>query len=80
MIVKSRQRNTHTLVPLLAILVLSLSACTVVKQGEAGVQRTLGRYENTANTGGIEFYNPFTSSVIKIPIRTENVEVHSKLP
>ena len=69
-------------IPLL-LFVLSTSAlmsCTVVRQGEVGVQRTLGRYENRANTGGIEFYNPLTAKVVKVPVRTENVEVHSKLP
>lgn len=59
---------------------ISLTSCTVVNQGEVGVQRTLGQYENRTNTGGIEFFNPFTATVIKIPVRTENLEVHSKLP
>ena len=63
-----------------AALIAALSACTVVRQGEAGVQRTLGKYENRANTGGIEFYNPFVATVVKIPVRTVNLEVASRLP
>ena len=77
-----RNKMTTRLSPLfIAGLALSTTtACTVVKQGEAGVQRTLGRYENRANVGGIEFYNPFVATVVKIPTRTVNLEVDSKLP
>jgi len=54
--------------------------CTVVSQGEVGVQRTLGQYENRINDGGLEFYNPFLGRVVKVPVRTVNLEVDSKLP
>lgn len=59
---------------------VGLSSCTVVRQGEVGVQRTLGKYEDTPNRGGIEFYNPFIASVVKVPVRTVNLEVESSLP
>ena len=62
------------------LLIAALSACTVVRQGEVGVQRTLGKYENRANTGGIEFFNPLVASVVKVPVRTVNLEVASRLP
>lgn len=63
------------------VLALTLaSACTVVHQGEAGVQRTLGKYENRVNIGGLEFYNPFLARVIKVPVRTVNLKVKSRLP
>lgn len=71
--------RVHIILPL-SLLIATTAACTVVHQGQAGVQRTLGKYENRANTGGIEFYNPFVARVIKIPVRTVNLLVSSRLP
>lgn len=65
---------------LVALVSVAVSGCTVVRQGEVGVQRTLGKYENRANTGGLEFYNPIIASVVKVPVRTVNLEVASRLP
>ncbi len=76
--------NMKATLPKLPLAVLALtffvSACTVVRQGEVGVQRTLGKYEDRVNNGGLEFFNPFTATVVKIPVRTENLEVYPKLP
>ncbi|MBT8491740.1 MAG: prohibitin family protein [Deltaproteobacteria bacterium] len=75
--------NSFSLIPvsiLAALMAVPQLACTVVKQGEVGVQRTLGRYEDRANKGGIEFYNPLLATVVKVPVRTVNLEVASRLP
>ncbi len=57
-----------------------LVSCAVVRQGEVGVKRTLGKLkEGTVGPGPVG-YNPFTSTVIKLPIRTINVEITSNLP
>lgn len=64
----------------LSLFIATAAACTVVHQGQVGVQRNLGKYENRANKGGIEFYNPFTATVVKVPVRTVNLLVSSRLP
>lgn len=65
---------------LIAVLALSLSNCTVVRQGEVGVKRTLGKYEDKTVTEGLRSFNPFTSLIIKVPVQTENLEVALNVP
>lgn len=57
-----------------------LSSCTVVRQGEVGVKRKLGKLDDKVHTSGSVGYNPFTSVVIKVPVRTMNMEISSNLP
>ncbi len=67
---------------LLAILSLSvfLSSCAVIRQGEVGVKRTFGKYSDQAYTEGLRVFNPLTSTFVKVPIQTENLEVALRLP
>ncbi|MEK6481511.1 prohibitin family protein [Catalinimonas sp. 4WD22] len=61
-------------------LLLLLSSCTVVRQGEVGVKRNLGKINfNPVEPGPVAFL-PFTTRVIKVPVRTVNVEITSNLP
>ncbi len=66
----------------LAVLLISalMASCAVVKQGEVGVKRTLGKYEDRTYTDGLRFYTPFVSNIVKIPTQTENLEVSLRLP
>jgi prohibitin 1 len=57
-----------------------LTSCTVVRQGEVGVKRKLGTYNDQPYTQGLQTFNPFTSTIIKVPIQTENMEVSLALP
>jgi len=61
-------------------LAVALSGCAVVRQGEAGVKRTLGKYSDKAYTEGVRFFNPLTTTMVKIPVQTENLEVDLNLP
>lgn len=64
---------------LFAVIVLA-SSCTVVRQGEVGVKRKLGRLNpNVIQPGPVPF-NPFVTRIIKMPITTENIEITSNLP
>jgi prohibitin 1 len=54
--------------------------CTIVRQGEVGVKRTLGKLSPKINGPGSVGFNPFTSTVIKLPIRTMNMEINANLP
>ncbi len=57
-----------------------ISSCTVVRQGEIGVKRKLGKLNEKVEEPGSVVYNPFTTRVIKLPIRTQNLEIASNLP
>ncbi len=57
-----------------------LMNCTIVRQGEVGVKRTLGKIKETPLMEGARGYNPFTTTIIKLPTRTMNIEVRLPLP
>jgi regulator of protease activity HflC (stomatin/prohibitin superfamily) len=57
-----------------------LSSCTVVRQGEVGVKRTLGIIKPGMLSEGAKFYNPLITRIIKVPTRTMNIEVRLPLP
>ncbi len=57
-----------------------ISSCAVVKQGEVGVKRTLGKYSDKPYTEGLRIYNPLVSEIEKISTRTENLEVVLSIP
>jgi regulator of protease activity HflC (stomatin/prohibitin superfamily) len=72
----------HSIFSLIAIFVLFglLSSCTVVREGEVGVKRTLGTYKDKPFDSGIRFFNPFASTVVKVSTQTENLEVSLTIP
>ncbi|MEM9858739.1 MAG: prohibitin family protein [Bacteroidota bacterium] len=55
-------------------------SCTVVRQGEVGIKRKLGKLQEKTYTPGAVGYNPITAKVIKVPVRTMNIEITSNLP
>lgn len=65
---------------ILTIGLMSLGSCTVVRQGEFGVKRTLGKYNDNVYTSGLRTFNPFTSQIIKVSAQTENIEVSLVIP
>lgn len=65
---------------LVLLLAFSLSNCAVIRQGEVGVKRTLGKYSDRTYTEGLRVYNPFSTLIVKVPIQTENLEVDLNLP
>ena len=64
----------------LALGLIFLGSCTVVRQGEFGVKRTLGKYSDEVYTSGLRTFNPFTSQIIKVSAQTENIEVKIVIP
>lgn len=62
------------------LVAFAFTSCTVVYQGEVGVKRSLGILSNKVYTAGPVGFNPFVSRVIKVPIRTSNLEVQLDLP
>ena len=55
-------------------------ACTTVRQGEVGVKRTLGRLDQQVVLSGPKAFNPFLTTIIKVPVTTQNLEIRSSLP
>ena len=62
------------------LFILTQNACTVIRQGEVGVRRTLGVLTPTTINAGVVGFNPFTTTIIKVPTRTVNLEVRLSLP
>lgn len=67
-----------TVLYLLAALLAT--GCTVVRQGEVGVKSKLGRLSGKTHNPGPVGYIPIMQRVIKVPVRTTNVEVTLDLP
>jgi regulator of protease activity HflC (stomatin/prohibitin superfamily) len=57
-----------------------LSSCTVVRQGEVGVKRTIGKIHEKPLMEGARLFNPLVTTIIKLPTRTVNMEVRLPLP
>ena len=69
----------HTAFALLVSLSM-LSSCTVIRQGEVGVKRRLGKIDPDYVQQGPRGYNIFTTKILKVPTRTMNIEVKPDLP
>lgn len=65
---------------LLSATILFMSSCTVVRQGEVGVKRTFGKYNDKIYTSGLRGFNPFSSTIIKVPAQTTNLEMQLDIP
>ncbi|RMG64399.1 MAG: prohibitin family protein [Bacteroidetes bacterium] len=64
----------------LTFLVSMLSSCVIIRPGEVGVRRTFGRIDDVSLTEGPRGFNPLTSIVLRVPVRTVNLEVKLPLP
>lgn len=67
------------------IIILTMTAfvalsCSVVRQGEIGMKRKLGKLDQKILQPCAVGYNPFVTRVIKMPIRTMNMEISTNLP
>ena len=63
-----------------SLAILTLASCRVIRQGEVGVKRTLGKIHPKPLQAGARFYNPFVTVIINMPVRTVNLEVNLDLP
>jgi prohibitin 1 len=64
----------------LAVLVLFASSCATVMPDQVGVKRTFGRVHENVRQPGIVGFNPFTTRVVRVPIRTMNLAIVENLP
>jgi len=65
---------------ILGCITAILCSCAVIRPGEVGIKQQFGKLKGKTKTQGLLFYNPFTSSVIRVPIRTINKEIKLNLP
>jgi regulator of protease activity HflC (stomatin/prohibitin superfamily) len=81
-----RQMTVRPLLALRSVALLLLGAtallasCTTVRQGEVGVKRRLGRLDQQVVISGPKVFNPITTTIIKVPVTTQNLEIRSSLP
>jgi len=71
--------NTPNYMILLSLFFL-LQSCAVIRPGEVGVKRKFGKLSERVYNQGTYPINPFTTVMIKTPIRTVNMEVDLNLP
>lgn len=65
---------------MLVFLSILAASCTTVRQGTVGVKQRFGKLDDRFITAGLVGVNPFSTRVIKVPIRTVNREVDLALP
>lgn len=65
---------------LIFVASLLISSCAVIRQGDVGVKRTLGKINKRELQPGLAIYNPLISTVLRVPTRTTNIEIRLDLP
>ena len=63
---------------LIMLLVLGLSACSQINNGETGVQTNWGKAQSPALSPGLYFYVPFMSSIHVLNTKVQTVEQDSQ--
>lgn len=61
-------------IALITVAALSLAACTTVEEGERGVVKDLGAVESVALNPGLHWYNPLTTTIIPMDVKTTKWE------
>jgi len=65
---------------MLGCIAALLTSCAIIRPGDVGMKQRFGKLKGKTKTQGLMFYNPFTSSVVRVPIRTINKEIKLNLP
>jgi prohibitin 1 len=73
-------RNRIALLSLLMAALTFATSCTIVRQGEVGVRRNLGKYKDRPIKDGLALFNPLTANIVKVSTQTENMEVSLNIP
>ena len=62
------------------LLASMIGGCAVVNPGEVGIKRRLGSLAQRVHTPGPVLVNPLVAQVVRVPVRTTNLEVKLSLP
>lgn len=57
-----------------------LTSCMVIREGEVGVKRKLGKYDDNVYTSGLRGYFPAITTIEKVSTQTNNIEVGIIIP
>lgn len=60
------------------LLATSLGACSIVENGNVGVQTTWGKVSSVPLTPGFYWYNPFSSRIVKLDTKVRTVSQSSQ--
>ncbi|MCY7329265.1 MAG: prohibitin family protein [Saprospiraceae bacterium] len=63
-----------------ALLSVLISSCATVMPDQIGVKRTFGRIQDNVRQPGVVGFNPFTTRVVRVPVRTMNLAIVENLP
>jgi len=64
----------------IAFIALLMTSCATVMPDQVGVRRTFGRIGDSVKQPGVVGFNPFTTRVVRVPIRTMNLAIIENLP
>ncbi len=76
----TQRRSLITLMILVLIAGTASTGCAVVQQDQVGVKRTFGKLQDRTLDPGLYFVNPFATRMLRLPVRTQNIEVRLDLP
>lgn len=65
---------------ILGVIALFLTSCAVVKQDMVGVRSKFGKVKPRTLEPGLYAVNPFTTTMLRLPARSINMEVKINLP
>lgn len=71
-----KNQRFFSIVLLSAIGLALLTSCATVKQDEVGVKRRFGKLVPKILSPGLYTFNPFFSTVLKVPTRTINMQIN----
>lgn len=63
-----------------ALVSFLISSCATVMPDQVGVKRTFGRIHENVRQPGVVGFNPFTTRVVRVPVRTMNLAIVENLP
>ncbi|MFK7952443.1 MAG: prohibitin family protein [Ekhidna sp.] len=72
--------KTKNIILISVLSAILLSSCSVIRQGEVGVKRKVGKLDQEIILPGAVSYNPFVTKILRMPIRTMNMEISTNLP
>ena len=64
----------------IGVLLLALVGCTTVRPGEVAVRRSFGKLAETHRGPGLVMHSPVGVRFVRVPVRTNNLEVSLSLP
>jgi prohibitin 1 len=73
-------KNFKTSFIAITLLALLTTGCATVMPDQVGVKRTFGRIQENVRQPGLVGFNPFTTRVVRVPIRTMNLAITENLP